>query len=382
MKTKRTKADERYLNALKKRYRKAGKKERGQMLDEYVKTTDYHRTHAAEILSGRYQNRPRPWTRRRGRTYTNTDHQALWQVAGWFDQIGSKRLRAALDVELPRLRAQGHLQVSEQTYQHLLQMSPATMDRIRVLIPVKERILRGGTKPGSLLKSQVPVRTYADWDDKRVGFVEIDLVQHEGGDPSGIFACTLNLTDVCTGWTEVIAVRNKAQKHVFAALKESRQRLPFPLLGVDSDNGAEFINNQLIRYCHREHLTFTRGRVAHKNDNAFVEQKNWSVVRRLVGYDRYTTPKQLILLNQLYTMYRLYSNFFIPVTKLVRKEKRDQHTIKTYDRPCTPYQRVLNSSDVTESAKAKMRQQYATLDMISLKQRIDSLKEALMRSVL
>lgn len=178
MKTENTKPDERYLHSLQRRYSKAGKKDRGQTpgVDEFVKTTGYHRNHATEVLSGRFRRKERPWKRQRGRYYTDDDHRALWQVAGWFDQIGSKRLRAALDVELPRLRVQGHLLVSEQTYQHLLEMSPATMDRVRVLIPVKERILHGGTKPGSLLKSQVPIRTYADWDDKRVGFVEIDLV--------------------------------------------------------------------------------------------------------------------------------------------------------------------------------------------------------------
>jgi hypothetical protein len=382
VKTKRSTAEDRYLSALKKRYRKARKKERGQILDEYTETMKYHRTHAAAVLSGRYQRKRKPWTRRRGRYYTEADHQALWQLAQWFDQIGSKKLRAALDVELPRLRAQGHLQISEQTYQHMLQMSPATMDRVRVLIPVKERILHGGTKPGSLLKSQVPIRTYADWDDKRVGFVEIDLVQHEGSNSRGIFACTLNMTDVSTGWTEVIAVRNKAQQHVFVALKASRRRLPFALLGVDSDNGGEFINDQLIRYCTREQLTFTRGRVAHKNDNAFVEQKNWSVVRRLVGYARYDTPKQVNLLNQLYAVYRLYINFFIPVTKLIRKEVRDKRTYKIYDPYCTPYQRVLNSSDVTDSVKDNLHQQYDALDMLSLKQRINTLKEALMRTTL
>ena len=211
--------------------------------------------------------------KRRARYYTDADRQTLWQVAEWFDQIGSKRLRAALDVELARLRAAGHLQVSDQTYQHLEEMSPATMDRIRALKPVAGRTLRGGTKPGSLLKSQVPIRTFADWDDKRVGFVEVDLVQHDGGTARGVFACTLTLTDVCTGWTEVYAVRNKAQKHVFAALKAERARLPFPLRGVDSDNGAEFINDQLIRYCSREHLTFTRGRVGHKND---MQAPSWS----------------------------------------------------------------------------------------------------------
>jgi hypothetical protein len=367
------KPSERYLQALQKRYARASKKERGRMLDEFVKTSGYHRKHASEVLSGRFRRKARPWRRRRARYYTDADRQALWQVAEWFDQIGSKRLRAALDVELPRLRAAGHLQVSDQTYQHLEEMSSATMDRIRALKPVAGRALRGGTKPGSLLKSQVPIRTFADWDDKRIGFVEVDLVQHDGGNARGIFACTLTLTDVCTGWTEVYAVRNKAQKNVFAGLKAERARLPFRLQGVDSDNGAEFINDQLIRYCSREHLTFTRGRVGRKNDNAFVEQKNWSVVRRLVGYDRYDTPKQVKQINRLYEVYRLYVNFFLPVTKLIRKERQGNRVIKIYDTPRTPYQRVLDSPDVPEDAKQRLRQQYASLDMVKLKQEIDAL---------
>ena len=280
------------------------------------------------------------------------------------------------------MREQGHLQVSDQTYQHLQEMSAGTMDRLRALQPVAGRRVRGGTKPGSLLKHQVPVRTYADWDDKRVGFVEIDLVQHDGGNPRGVFACTLTLTDVCTGWTEIIAVPNKAQRHVFAALKQERARLPFPLLGVDSDNGAEFINDHLIRYCRQEQLTFTRGRVGRKNDNAFVEQKNWSVVRRLVGYDRYDCPQQVKQLNRLYDRYRLYVNFFLPVTKLVDKQRDGRRVIKTYDAPRTPYQRVLDSPDVPEAVKQQLRDQYANLDMVQLKQDIDALNAHLLGSKL
>lgn len=378
---------ERYLQSLQKRYAKASKKERGQILDEFVQTSGYHRKHASAVLSGRFRRKARPWHRRRARYYTDADRQALWQVADWFDQIGSKRLRAALDVELPRLREQGHLQVSDQTYQHLQEMSAATMDRLRALQPVAGRRVRGGTKPGSLLKHQVPVRTYADWDDKRVGFVEIDLVQHDGGNSRGVFACTLTLTDVCTGWTEIIAVPNKAQRHVFAALKQERARLPFPLLGVDSDNGAEFINNHLIRYCRQEQLTFTRGRVGRKNDNsdyirAFVEQKNWSVVRRLVGYDRYDCPQQVKQLNRLYDRYRLYVNFFLPVTRLVDKQRDGRRVIKTYDAPRTPYQRVLDSADVPEAVKQQLRDQYANLDMVELKQEIDALNAHLAGSKL
>ena len=216
-KTSKSKPGERYLQSLQKRYAQVSKKERGQMLDEFVKTTGYHRKHGAEILSRRYQRKARPWARQRARYYTDADRQAIWQVAEWFDQIGSKRLRAGLDVELAHLQEQGHLRVSEQTYQHLQKMSAATMDRIRALKPVAGRALRGGTKPGSLLKRQVPIRTFANWDNKQVGFVEIDLVQHDGGSVRGVFTCTLTLTEVSTGWAEIIAVRNKAQKHVFTA---------------------------------------------------------------------------------------------------------------------------------------------------------------------
>lgn len=385
MKHPQAKPSEKYLSALKKRYVKATKKERSLMLDEFVKTTGYHRKHAAAMLSERYVRKGRPIRRVRAAIYTAADRRAVWQLADWFDQIGSKRLRAAMDQELLRLWERGHLRVSEETYQHLLVISPSTLDRIRKLRRVPGRRLHGGTKPGTLLKHQVPIRTFADWDDKKVGFVEIDLVQHDGGNPRGIFACTLNMTDVCTGWTEMVAVRNKAQTRVFKALKLQRQRLPFPLLGVDSDNGSEFINNQLIRYCDQEKLTFTRSRVSHKNDNAFVEQKNWSVVRRLVGYDRFDTQKQTDALNRLYAVYREYVNFFLPVTKLVSKERYGNRVKKHYDDPKTPYQRLLDSSgssDVGQAVKCKLRQRYAELDLVTLKNEIDELSRMLVGSTM
>lgn len=398
---KQAKPNEKYLSVLKKRYARATKKERSLILDEFVKTSGYHRKHAAAILGERYVRKARPIRRVRAATYTREDHKAVWQLAEWFDQIGSKRLsrdpgsalrnavrdqgRAALDEVLPRLRADGHLRVSDETYQHLQVISPSTLDRMRKLQRVPGRRLSGGTKPGTLLKAQVPVRTFADWDDKRIGFVEVDLVQHDGGNPRGIFACTLNMTDVCTGWTEMAAVRNKAQTHVFKALKQQRQRLPFPLLGLDSDNGNEFINNQLIRYCLQEHITFTRSRVNHKNDNAFVEQKNWSVVRRLVGYERFDTLKQTALMNQMYGVYREYVNFFLPVCKLIRKERCDPDSRKVkkiYDAPKTPYQRVLDSPDVDAAIKHKLQQRYVELDVVLLKQQIDHLNRMLVGSTI
>jgi Integrase core domain len=227
----------------------------------------------------------------------------------------------------------------------------------------------------ALLKRQIQIRTFAAWNDRRPGFAEIDLVQHDGGLNKGDFACTLTFTDVATSWTELRATSNKAQVHVFQTLKQEQERahLPFPLLGIDSDNGAEFINHELQRYCEQEQLTFTRGRVGRKNDNPFVEEKNWSVVRRLVGYGRYDTSKQVAHLNALYQVYRLYFNHFLPVTKLVKTEHHGSRVKKIYDAPKTPSQRVIDSAEVSDAAKAKLRHEHAQLDVVQLKRQLDLL---------
>jgi hypothetical protein len=269
--------------------------------------------------------------------------------------------------------------VSAACFKCLQRVSPATNDRLRHAERRTPGRRRGGTKPGTLLKSQIPIRTFAAWDDKRPG-LEIDLVQHDGGNPRDFFACTLNVTDVCTGWTEMRAVPTKAQKHVFAALGHIRIHLPFPLLGLDSDNGAEFINDQLVRYCTAEKITFTRGRTGRKNDNPYVEQKNWSVVRRLVGYVRYDTLRQVHQLNALYAVYRLYVNHFVPVQKLVSKVRVERKTRKVYDKYKTPYQRVLDSANVSEKSKRQLRTIHATLDVVLLKRQIDELLDDLIPS--
>lgn len=372
-----------YLEKLRERYAQATKKERSQILDEFVATSGYHRKHAIALLRGqrRHRDGTKPIRRPRARFYTDEDQRAVLWLAELFDQINSKRLRAALDRELASLRAQGHLRVSRRCFQHLQRISPATLDRIRNRFHASHRATRSGTKPGTLLKQQIPIHTFADWDDQRPGFAEIDLVQHEGGNPNGFFACTLNCTDVATAWISLRAVPTKAQTHVFVALQDIRRALPFPLLGIDSDNGSEFINDQLWRYCHQEQLTFTRGRAGRKNDNPYVEQKNWSVVRRLVGYARYDTPRQVQYLNALYQVYELYVNHFLPVMKLVRKERHGTRVKRIYDEPQTPYQRVLDSPTVSATVKAKLRAQHARLDVVQLKQQIDKLLATLKASV-
>lgn len=367
---KHSKPSPKYLTQLRKRYAIASKKNKQQILDEFVATSGYHRKHASALLAGKrvWRNPTQPIRRARRNFYTEEDQRAVLWLAQLFDDIGSKRLRAAMNTELANLRRNRHLKVTAQCYQHLRKVSASTIDRWRRAARRPGRKRRGGTKPGTLLKHQIPIRTYAEWSDKRPGFSEMDLVQHDGGTNKGDFANTLNLTDVCTGWTEPAATPNKAQVHVFAALKKIRARLPFALLGVDSDNGSEFINDELKRYCDQEHITFTRARVGRKNDNPFIEEKNWTAIRRSVGYARYDTAKQVAQLNAFYEVHRLYFNHFIPITKLLKTERHGSRLKKIYDKPKTPYQRVLDAPEVRAPVKAKLRREHAALDVVVLKQ--------------
>ena len=250
----------------------------------------------------------------------------------------------------------------------LLRMSSATIDR--ALAPERGRLKvkgRSGTKPGSILRRQIPIRTFAQWDDARPGFCEADLVAHDGGSPYGESCQTLDVTCVATGWTEPKALKNKAQRWVHEAVDEIREALPFPLLGLDSDNGAEFINLQLFRYCEERGITFTRSRPYRKNDNCFVEQKNWPVVRQQVGYARYDNPEELEALRDLYRVLRLYVNFFQPQMKLLSKTRRGAKVTKRFDRARTPYQRVLESPYVDGEAKDRLRTNYLDLNPAQLK---------------
>ena len=238
---------------------------------------------------------------------------------------------------------------------------------------------RSTTRPGSLLKKSIPIRTFSQWDDTRPGFFEVDLVSHDGGNLRGDFIQSLNVTDIATCWMEMIAVKNKAQRWVFGGIKEIRKRLPFAILGFDSDNGSEFINNHLIRYCKEQQITFTRARPYRKNDSCFIEQKNWSVIRRTVGYGRYDSSEQLQVLNQLYGYLRFYVNFFQPVRKLVKKERIGSRIKKQYDVAQTPFRRVLASSDIPEEIKMKLQRQYDMLNPAELRRQITRLQNGLYR---
>jgi len=375
--------DDKYLDLLRARYRQASKKEKTAILDEYVKTTGQNRKYAIGVLTSKRRTGKRPIRRPRRTIYGDEEMQALLILSDLFDGICSRRLRAAMDIELPGLYESGVLSVSPACYRRLMRISPATIDRLLSGRRPQLGKSRGFTKPGTLLKHQIPIRTWADWTEDRPGFCEMDLADHSGGFiiRGADHAWTLCFTDVKTAWTECVAVRNKAQVHVFAAIRRARERLPFPLLGIDSDNGSEFINDQLYRYCLQEKITFTRARVGKKNDNAYVEQKNWSVVRRTVGYHRYDTPEQLELLNRLYSVMHLYVNFFLPVMKLVQKTRVGSKIKRVHDKPQTPYARVLVSPHICQEYKAELQETYNLLNIVDLRRQINELHSQLLHTV-
>jgi len=370
--------DKVYLLQLQERYKKARKPEKKIILDEFTKTTGYDRKHAGKLIRGKYKHKVGKISRPRRKTYTVVDAIILAKVCALLDWIASKRVQPQIGVAIDSLIQARELVCSKEQRKKLLKISPATIDRL--FKEYKKRPVGKGksyTKPGILLKTQIPVRTFADWTENKVGFFEIDLVGHEGGNARGDFAWTLDFVDVKVQWTEQVAVRNKAQVHVFVGIKTIRGRLPFPLLGYDSDSGSEFINDQLYRYSIQEKITFTRGRAGKKNDNAFVEEKNDSVVRRWVGYGRYDTQEQVAVLNEFYEVLRLYTNFFLPVQKLKEKVRIGSKVKKVHDKATTPYKRVLRAKDASKEVKDRLRNQYKTLNLVLLKRQIDAILKRL-----
>jgi len=300
-----------------------------------------------------------------------------WAVLG---APTGKRLAPMMADLVPRLRRFEELQVSEVTASALNVMSPATMDR-RLASERAKLVLRGRshTKPGSLLKDSIPIRTWAQWDDACPGFVEIDLVGHQGGSAMGEHCYTLTVTDIATGWTENRSVRNKAQKWVFAALLQIRAVFPFPIIGIDSDNGSEFINWHLLRWCEQEKITFTRSRSGNSNDGAHVEQKNWAIVRTVVGYHRYDTPAELVLLNQIWALQSLMTNYFSAQQKLVSKVRNGAKVTKKYDPAQTPHRRSMTHTTLSEQDKAILTDTYADLNPAAIQRQIQALTADLLR---
>lgn len=359
------------------RYVAAGRSAKGRILDEFVAATGYHRKYAITVLRRRPAKR-QPRRRASARKYGGNLVAALekvWRIASC---ACAKRLVPLLPDLVEALERHGELALDGHTRQLLLEVSPATADRL--LAQAREREPQHGratTKPGTLLKASIPVRTFAQWDDCRPGFFEVDLVAHCGESTRGEYLHSLDMVDIATRWVELVALPNRGQAAVTAAIRQAQARLPFALLGLDSDNGAEFINANLVRYCREQEITFTRCRPYKKNDQAYVEQKNWTAIRQTVGYDRYEGEACCRALAALYGPLRLYLNFFSPVMVLVSKSRDGAKVTRHYDRAQTPYQRVLASAHVTDEAKDLLRAMYLSLNPAELKRQVEAAQERL-----
>jgi hypothetical protein len=359
------------IEAIHPRYLKANRAGKTQILDEFIATTGYHRKYAIRVLKHGPKAKGIKKAGRR-KTYQGEVVQALEHIWEIYGRICSKRLHPYMSEGIAVLERCHELSLAPEIKRMLLSMSRSTIDRC--LKKARFSHPQHGfstTKPGSLLKKNISIRTFTPWEDERPGFLEIDLVAHCGQTTEGTYLHTLTATDIATGWTECLALPNKTQAAVSQAICELRKKLPFPLLGLDSDNGSEFINDTLYRYCLEQKITFTRSRPYQKNDQAHVEQKNWSVVRHTIGYDRLETPQELALLEGIYSNLRLYINFFQPVLKLVSKQRVDGKVVLTYDQATTPFRRVLALDALPVLVKARFTAQYFHLNLVTLRASID-----------
>lgn len=358
---------------LRDRYWGADRRERGRMLDAFCLSTGYDRKHAIKVLRGR-RRRPRvipaPARQRRYGLEFRQALATLWEASGY---LCAERLQPFLADLARLLERHGQLRLDEETRGLLSMVSVATVERN--LDQLRRDVVgrrMSQTKPGTLLRRQIPVIVGRWRDLDTPGYLEIDLVSHSGEVAVGEWVWTLSVVDLSTGWTERAAILGKGQARVVAALDRIREQLPFRLKGVHPDNGSEFLNAHLVRYCREHEIALSRSRPEHKNDNAHVEQKNWTLVRKLIGYQRLDTPTQREWLDGFYSdLLRPYANCFQPVMKLAKKEVRDGRTIKTYDRPTTPLQRLLDSGAADPDKVGALVALYTAVSPLTLKRRID-----------
>ena len=368
-----------YLEQIHKRYNKSSKRVKSLILDEFCEVCGYHRKHAITILTRPIRRRRKPKsTKKRGRKplYNYPELvgalKAIWQAS---DYLCSKKLKVLITQWLP-FYLQKHA-LSAQCQQHLLTISAASIDRLLkpARIQMRPKGL-GGTKPGRLVKNQIPIRTGV-WDEERPGFMEADTVAHCGQSLQGSFVWSLTMTDIASTWTENRATWNKGAQGVCDQVANIEEQLPFPLLGFDTDCGSEFLNHHFIRYFSdrpkNNIIEFTRSRPYHKNDNAYVEQKNWTHVRQVFGYQRFDQPQLVTLMNDLYANeWSLYQNHFIPTMKCIEKVKINSRYRKKYDIPQTPYQRLLASKHISEAQKAVLQRRHQELNPFELKKAIEN----------
>lgn len=354
------------IAALGVRYRSSPRAERQQILNELVALTGYHRKHATRVLVR--ESAPAGERRSRDRLYDEAVRQALillWEAA---DRICGKRLKALLPTLIEAMERHGHLELDQALRAKVLRISAASIDRklgaARAQAYGARKRRRGIS---SAVRLAVPIRTFADWKDPVPGYFEVDFVEHCGGPKhDGNFVHSLVLTDIATGWTECHALPVRDQFLVVEGFVKIERDLPFALRGVDTDNDSAFMNSTVFEFCKRNALEFTRSRPYKKNDQAWVEQKNGAIVRRLVGYGRLSGIAATAALAKLYDASRLYINFFQPCFKLKSKTREGALVKKTYHAPMTPYERVLAAPSIDERAKSRLRAQFAQLDPVKL----------------
>lgn len=372
-----------YLIEVKKNYRKADKKKKIQLLNDFCCFTKYNRNYALDLLN---KPLPRKWKRYKSRPkYYNQPVvdalKAIWEAT---DNICGERLHPFIPEMMQKLIDCGELHISDEIKEKLLKISLITVKRIVTKEKTRSLIRLGGTtRPGTLLKHQIAIR-YGPWDEVDPGFFEMDTVAHCGETVAGEFIYSLDLIDIATGWSEQAAIWGKGGRATLEQFKKIEERLPFPVLGIDPDNGGEFINWLMYRYIRKKEYNFTRSRPFHKNDNAHIEQKNWTAIRQLIGYSRLEKKEQQEILNDLYgNEWRLYLNFFQPIMKIQTKVKdaKTGRTKKTYDQAKTPYRRVLDHPKVAPEVKDMLKQTYKDLNPIKLKKQIQAKIEALKKTL-
>jgi len=367
-----------YLESIRKRYHLADKKQKRAILDEFCKVCDYNRKYAIRLLGQLDSIMVDPGKRRAGRRKKYDSPvivEVLRRIWTMLNLPCSKRLKASLPLWMPHYEAHYRTTLTTEQRTLLTSISPATIDRL--MAPMRRKAYKQGlctTKPGSLLKRHIPIAT-DQWDETRPGFLEADTVAHCGTSMEGMFVFTVNCVDIATGWREQRAVWGKGERGVLEALKDIEQKLPFPLLGFDCDNGSEFLNWHIHKYLtnRKNPVQYTRSRPYHKNDNAHVEEKNWTLVRQYIGYQRLAKSHLAQELNDLYrSQWRLFMNFFVPSTKLTAKVRDASRILKKYDLPKTPLQRLLDSPLVSELTKHELNKLFLTLDPFALQQQIRS----------